>query len=78
MSNPEFNLVFSFACPHAMGEYLQQYEEFVVWRENKLQRKLNDRRGHHIKDLHRRAKEFHDAHPMLPYRECLKIVSKKD
>ena len=34
----------------------------------------NDRRGRHTKSYHDMAREYHDAHPEIPYRECYRAV----
>jgi hypothetical protein len=38
----------------------------------------NDRRGKHMRELHRRAKEYHTQNPEMKYRECLKFISKQN
>jgi hypothetical protein len=44
----------------------------------KQPKKENDRRGKHMQVLHQQAKEYHVQHPDVPYRECFKLINKKD
>jgi hypothetical protein len=44
----------------------------------KKQPKENDRRGKHMQFLHQRAKDYHTQHPEVTYRECFKLINKKD
>jgi len=37
---------------------------------------ISDKRGKHMRELHRLAKEHQAKHPDMKYRDCLKCVSK--
>jgi len=53
-------------------EVLDNMDEICKRREAS---KKKDRRGAYMKTLHERAKIFHEQHSLIPYHECIKIVS---
>jgi len=42
-----------------------------------LKKSFDARDGKHIKEIHKAAKELHEANPLLTYRQCFKLMSKK-
>jgi hypothetical protein len=59
--------------------YEADMEAFRAWRTKKqAPKKVGDKRGAHVKDLHARARVFREANPTLTYRESLKLVSRRD
>jgi hypothetical protein len=72
----EFNLTLKFSSMDGLEAYLNTMEDFIIWREKRAQKKLSDRRGQHILGVHLSAKAYHNAHPELSYRECMREVSK--
>jgi len=53
-------------------EILANMDEIAKKREGV---KKNDNRTIYMKELHRRTKEFHEAHSIIPYKECLSIIA---
>ena len=53
-------------------EILNNMDELAKKREGV---KKNDNRTIYMKELHRRTKEFHEAHSIIPYKECLSIIA---
>ena len=76
MCSKEFNLTLVFSNMEALQNHLEMMDEFIEWKENRLQKKATDKRGRHIALYHQLAREYHATHPAIPYRECLKEVSK--
>ena len=55
-------------------EILNNMDEIAKKREGI---KKNDNRTLYMKELHRRTKEFHEAHSIIPYKECLSIIAEE-
>ena len=74
----DFGLVLNFTSEDDLIEFLEDFRSF---KENKLRKMLKKsfdaRDGKHIKEIHKAAKELHEANPLLTYRQCFKLMSKK-
>ena len=57
-------------------EELQDFLKQLKPKEKKL-KKENDKRGSQTKALHNIAKEYHEEHKEIPYKDCLKIAGEK-
>jgi len=73
MSN--FSLTIHFNSLDELINFSNAYQKFNIKAEIKTI-KLNDKRGSKTSELHRRAKEYKQNHPSIPYRECLIFVAK--
>ena len=64
----------TFHCPDydVFKDVLKSLEEIARKREDK---KKKDKRSDLMKELHRKTKEFHEAHLLIPYKECLSIIA---
>jgi hypothetical protein len=74
-SGLEYQIVFKMGCTHQVIEFLKDLES---WTRKKREKELNkpfDRRGQTTKMYHEMAREFHNEHPIIPYRECYRIVA---
>ena len=76
MSTREYNLTLNFQTMDALQKHIEMMDDFINWRETRLQKKMTDKRGRHIALYHQLARDYHKEHPDIPYRECLKQVSK--
>jgi len=66
----------TFHCPNyeIFQDVLKSLDEIAKKREGV---KKNDNRTLYMKELHRRTKEFHEAHQIIPYKECLSIIAEE-
>jgi hypothetical protein len=94
MADPEYSIITTFSTAAELVEYLKEYGDFLISREASRQKQLNqpnqstppqkpdrpenDKRGQHTKLYHMMAREFHQDNPDTPYRECYKMMSKRD
>ena len=57
-------------------QHIQLLEQLKKQRAKKTMKAIGEeKRGVHMRELHRLSKEHHEANPALTYKECLKIVS---
>lgn len=86
METPQqYQLSISFNTMDELQQYMQQYSQFTRWQERKLaaastEKKLNDKRGQHVRVLHEQTREYMQQSPDakgLSYKECFKLVSSK-
>ena len=73
MSN--FSLTIHFNSLDELIHFSNAYQKFSIKAEIKSI-KSNDKRGSKTSELHRRAKEYKQNHPSIPYRKCLIFVAK--
>ena len=73
MSN--YSLTIHFNNLDELLNFTNSYNKLTIKTEIKTI-KLNDKRGSKTSELHRRAKEYKQNHPSIPYRECLIFVAK--
>ena len=71
-------LIFEFKSIKELNEHLKHMAELESI--NKLIKKPEpnpfDGRGLHIKELHKKAKEYHALHPEIKYHQCMSFVCK--
>ena len=60
------------------GEFLADLEAWQAYKARRSEKKENDRRGIHTRESHRRARDFREQHPLIPYRECFKLANAKN
>ena len=71
-------IILEFCCFSKAAHVLGELQEWQDWKEQGKKPKVEgDRRGQHAKAYHQLAREYHAQFPLIPYRECYKIVSKK-
>jgi hypothetical protein len=79
LHSPLYQIKIGFSSAADLNAYQQDIDDFKVWRAKKsIPKKVGDRRGAHVKDMHARAREFHEMNPSMTYRESLKIVCRRD
>ena len=74
----QFGLIINFTDEQELINYLTDFREYQIKKIKKDLKKEHDERGKHIINFHQKAKEYHDKNPELSYKECYKIVNKKD
>ena len=72
MSN--YSLTIHFNTIDELLIFTNSYNKINIKSEMKTIR-LNDKRGSKTSDLHKRAKEYKQNHPSIPYRQCLIFVA---
>ena len=73
MSN--FSLTIHFSNLDELLNFTNAYKKLSIKSEIKSI-KSDDKRGSKTSDLHRKAKQYKQNHPSIPYRECLIFVAK--
>ena len=73
-----YKIVLEFDSFSNAGEFLADLEAWQAYKATRSEKKENDRRGLHTRESHRRAREFHEQHPMIPYRECFRLANAKN
>ena len=66
----------TFHCPDydVFKNVLKSLDEIAKKKEGI---KKNDNRTIYMKELHKKTKEFHEAHDLIPYKECLSIIAEQ-
>ena len=70
----EYSIIIKCETYERFKEILSNMDEIAKKREGV---KKNDNRTIYMKELHRRTKEFHEAHSIIPYKECLSIIAEE-
>ena len=70
----EYEIVFRMNCTHKVREFLADLETWTKKKKDKTANKPYDNRGKHTKMYHEQAREFQRDHPLVPYRDCYRIV----
>ena len=73
-----YKIVLEFDSFSKVGEFLADLEAWQAYKAIRSEKKENDRRGIHTRESHRRARDFREQHPLIPYRECFKIANAKN
>jgi len=70
----EYSIIIKCENYERFKEILSNMDEIAKKREGV---KKNDNRTLYMKELHRRTKEFHEGHQIIPYKECLSIIAEE-
>jgi hypothetical protein len=76
MTIKEYQIILSFGSLGAVLAHHELISEFTAWKVAMSVEKPTEKRGMHVKALHKMAREYRLSHPETSYRECLKFVSK--
>ena len=58
-SQKEYEIALIFNSFQEMGDFMTELDEFREYKINKMEKKLNDKRGSHTKLFHEKAREYH-------------------
>ena len=70
----EYEIVLKFNSFQEMGDFMTEMDEFREYKINKMEKKLNDKRGSHTKLFHEKAREYHLERPDFTYAQCMAFV----
>ena len=70
----EYEIVLKFNSFQELGDFITEMDEFREYKINKMEKKLNDKRGSHTKLFHGKAREYHLEHPEFTYARCMAFV----
>ena len=68
----EYSILIKCDSYERMTEILRNMDEIA---KRRIERK--DNRGHYMRTLHQRTKEYQEENPEKPYKECLAIIAEK-
>jgi hypothetical protein len=74
-----YQVLFQFQSLEDLVNWNKQFGKLVNKKPVTIEQNKNDKpdnRGSKTKEMHTRAKEYHQANPTLTYRECFVKVSK--
>ncbi len=69
----KFRLLIDFESESEMIDYILNVKRATLKKVTKS--KESDLRGSKTTELHRKAKEYKNSHPEVPYKDCLSVVS---
>jgi hypothetical protein len=69
-----YQVILNFNDIEQIQEYFQDQKEFEQYKMKKQMKKEQDHRGGHMREHHQKAKSYHQDHPELSYKECLKLI----
>lgn len=70
-----YNITISFESIDQLTEFIKLIQE---QKPVKKEKNPDEKRGKSTKQFHLRAKQYHDEHPDISYKECLKLLSKEN
>ena len=70
-----YNITISFESIDQLTEFIKLIQE---QKPVKKEENPDEKRGKSTKQFHLRAKQYHDEHPDISYKECLKLLSKEN
>ena len=70
----EYKIVLEFSSFTKAGEFLSDLEAWQEYKKKRLIKKEDDKRGSRTKELHTRTRAYHEKYPLIPYRDCFKII----
>lgn len=59
----EYEILLKFDTFQELGDFLTEMDELREYEVNKIEKKLNDKRGSPTKLFHEKAREYHLEHP---------------
>ena len=70
----EYEIVLKFNSFQELCDFITEMDEFREYKINKIEKKLNDKRGSHTKLFHEKAREYHLERPDFTYAQCMAFV----
>ena len=70
-----YNITISFESIDQLTEFIKLIQD---QKPTKKEKTPDEKRGKSTKQFHLRAKEYHNEHPDISYKECLKLLSKEN
>ena len=70
----EYEIVLKFNSFQELDDFITEMDEFREYKINKIEKKLNDKRGSHTKLFHEKAREYHLERPDFTYAQCMAFV----
>ena len=70
----DYEIVQKFNSFQELGDFVTEMDEFREYKINKMEKKLNDKRGSHTKVFHEKARDYHLEHPDFTYARCMAFV----
>ena len=70
----EYEIVLKFNSFQELCDFITEMDVFREYKINKIEKKLNDKRGSHTKLFHEKAREYHLERPDFTYAQCMAFV----